>query len=360
MTIQYIERPGLIFEAGSYKDKDFEMTPAELRSAVEAFSQPVDLDIEHIPTVFDGKLGQVVKLSADADNKTMHATVRLPKAVNDLLGDGPIKVSPAFHRTTKQLEKLSLVLNPRVKSAALFEAFSADDSPTEPDPNLVTFAASGELATPNTRKLPQGNPMKKFLDWLKASGAPAEVQEELAAFSADTDTDTAARGAASPTVATPAVDPAKFTALEQSNTSLQEQVTALFAQNQAQQAAAIAAEAERRAKAAIESNRMLPSMRDELIALFSQALQADATAKVTFSDGPEKSQVALLQAMIDKNPAHNLTAEFIENNAKTTNQVMVGGSLVTFSTPADEMRDLLQLTPEGRTTLALVKPVEVK
>jgi hypothetical protein len=118
-----VVREGKIFEAGSYLDKQFEMTPEELREAAAAF-QPVPLDLEHTPTVLDGKLGMLEAVRVSSDGRTLFGTVRLPRWLDDLLKDGERKVSCTWLAATKRLQKLALVLNPRVSDAALMASFS--------------------------------------------------------------------------------------------------------------------------------------------------------------------------------------------------------------------------------------------
>lgn len=120
-----IYRAGKLFESGDYPDKEFSMTPDELSAAVEAFqSGDAPIDIEHMPTVLSDRLGEVVTVEASDDNKELRGIVALPKWLDDALGASARKVSATWNRTSKRLEGLALVLNPRVKSAALMAAFS--------------------------------------------------------------------------------------------------------------------------------------------------------------------------------------------------------------------------------------------
>jgi hypothetical protein len=118
-----VVREGKIFEAGNYPDKNFEMTPDELRRAAAAF-QPVPIDLEHTPTVLDGKLGMLEAVRVSSDGRTLFGTVRLPRWLDDLLKDGERKVSCTWLAATKRLQKLALVMNPRVSDAALMTCFA--------------------------------------------------------------------------------------------------------------------------------------------------------------------------------------------------------------------------------------------
>ena len=120
----YVMREGKIFEAGSYPDKEFELTPEELQ-AVAATFVPVPIDLEHTPTVLDGKMGMLQSVRVSPDGRTLFGTVALPGWLDTLLTEGERKVSCAFHKLSKRLLKLSLVINPRVNDAALMAAFSS-------------------------------------------------------------------------------------------------------------------------------------------------------------------------------------------------------------------------------------------
>lgn len=123
---EYILRTGKIFESGSYPDKKFEMTSEELLDAIADF-QPVEVDLEHMPTILDGKLGKLEAVAIGANGKDLIGTVRLPKWLDTQLGEAERKVSATWDRATKKLLKLALVRNPRVKDAALMAAFMANE-----------------------------------------------------------------------------------------------------------------------------------------------------------------------------------------------------------------------------------------
>lgn len=122
----WVYRTGKIFEAGQYKDKKFEITPEELCEAIADF-KPVDLDLEHMPTILDGKLGKLEAVALGADGWSLIGTVKLPKWLDEQLGDADRKVSATWDRVTKKLNKLALVRNPRVKDAAVMAAFMANE-----------------------------------------------------------------------------------------------------------------------------------------------------------------------------------------------------------------------------------------
>jgi hypothetical protein len=118
-----IYRPGKLFVAGEYRDKDYAMTATEILAAAEAFTDPLPIDLEHVPTPLDGKLGELVSVEARGDE--LHGIVALPKWLDSALDQR--KVSATWDRATKTLAGLALVRNPRVSDAALMAAFAVDE-----------------------------------------------------------------------------------------------------------------------------------------------------------------------------------------------------------------------------------------
>jgi len=119
-----VTRVGKLFACGTYPDKDFEFDQADLQRAIAAF-EPVPVDLEHVPSVLDGKLGFVQRVFAGEDGASLYGEVRLPKWLDAVLEDGERKVSATWDRATKTLKGLALVRTPRVSDAALMAAFSA-------------------------------------------------------------------------------------------------------------------------------------------------------------------------------------------------------------------------------------------
>lgn len=125
----YVYKKGLIFKAGDYPDKGFTMTPEELLAAANDF-KPVSLDVEHMPSIFDGKLGELQAVEPSEDGWNLYGVAKIPVWLNELHGDAPLKVSCTWNRSDKKLTKLALVRNPRVEDAALMAAFTAHELST--------------------------------------------------------------------------------------------------------------------------------------------------------------------------------------------------------------------------------------
>lgn len=121
----YVFKHGLIFKAGDYEDKNFDISEDELKSAVKNFS-PVEIDVEHLrKSPLDGKLGKLEHIMVGEDGKSLYGTVRMPKWFHDnVYKDQPLKVSTTWSRDSKQIRKLALTSTPRINDAVLMAEFS--------------------------------------------------------------------------------------------------------------------------------------------------------------------------------------------------------------------------------------------
>ena len=117
-----VRRFGRIFRGGSYPDKGIDYSDADVASLASNF-QPVDNDLEHRETILSKKIGRLE--SVVARGAELFGTVSIPKWLHDEIGDAPIKCSIAIDKATKKIIGNALVLNPRVRDAELFAAFSA-------------------------------------------------------------------------------------------------------------------------------------------------------------------------------------------------------------------------------------------
>lgn len=119
-----VTRAGKLWEAGDYPDKDFDMTPEENWAAVEAFSGPISLDLEHVPTILSGKLGDLTQIALSNDGMDIDGTLEIPAWLDKVVGPEPIKVSCTWDRDSKTISGLALVVKPRVSDAAVMSAFA--------------------------------------------------------------------------------------------------------------------------------------------------------------------------------------------------------------------------------------------
>lgn len=136
----------VLFRCGDYPDKKFSLTLDEAKVALKDF-QPLNLDLEHKPSVFDGKLGKLATIKLDEANKTFSGEVVIPKWAHEVLPKDKRGLSLSFDPKTKRIRGCSLVVNPRINDAgmqAMFAAFSADllkggdlpEAPVTPTPPI--------------------------------------------------------------------------------------------------------------------------------------------------------------------------------------------------------------------------------
>jgi hypothetical protein len=119
----------LLFRSGNYADKNFSMTTGEIATAAQDFA-PVRVNLEHAPTVLQGKLGEVRAAYVDPnDPDTLRGEVAIPTWLDAQLTDEERRVSAEFDRTTKRLVGLALTPTPRVTDAALMAAFTNAQEP---------------------------------------------------------------------------------------------------------------------------------------------------------------------------------------------------------------------------------------
>lgn len=121
-----VRRRGVIFRAGSYPEKSFAMTAAELRQLAETFTPvPVDLGHPSSSSPLDGTMGDLEAVELSDDGSTLYGRVAFPRWLEDRLGDAKRLVSATFDRATKRLRSLSLVTRPQIEDAELLAAFCA-------------------------------------------------------------------------------------------------------------------------------------------------------------------------------------------------------------------------------------------
>lgn len=407
-----ITRTGKYFEVGKeFTDKNgkkFSVTEADADAGIAEFT-PQSLNLEHMPTIFDGLLGTVNKLWRSG--KDILAEYSIPKWLHEATKGEPIKVSSEWSIAEKKPGAAALVLSPAVSDAVMMSAateFAArHDTPQGQNamqglhdyaaaagavcnaPNArmsskheskaiqavhdmttehgakcasgprSSYFAAGEIAAIDnesaapgeiTQTVPKGKPMSKFA-WLTAMFTKAGVEppttEQLAELSAP--------------------DPASATKIA----DLEAQITALKTDSTVSFAAMVDDRAAAFADGVIQAKKALPAERSSIIVAFTQAAKDDAAhpATVQFSkigaDGKAAvvtgSRVNAIEALYEARPAHTLTREMLK-------EAMESGDLVQFinrqsapdaeaEKPMDEKRykALMSATPFGTAVLKEAK-----
>lgn len=300
---EMVLRTGKLFEAGHFPDKGVSFDDADLEAAAREFS-PVPNDLEHRPSVLDGKLGKLQKVWKQGSE--LYGTVALPKWLDKMVG-GQAKVSLAFNGQ-KRIVGNGIVLRPRIADAAVFAAFSAYEQGQTPAPGTK------EPKRNTTMKLKEAIKHLFGLDSvdpeaevnLPASGSPAPGPETPA---------TPATPAAAATTETPAGETPVFSA----------QLEALKAQNAALAQQAVGAAAYAFADGLIREKKALPAQREQIAGMFRGAVNADAKDGVFFNADStviEGSQVKALKAYFEAAPVHAFSGEALPSD---TMVVFAGG-----------------------------------
>lgn len=136
---------GKLFEAGSYADKQFEMSESELAAAAARFKSPVPVKDEHQLSWFNNKLGEVIRV--EAKGKELVGDVAFPIWMKDAAGTEPIGLSCEFERDTKNLAAVAMTISPRVEDAVLFSAFKQEIGAGTPEVGVADEPAMRALFT---------------------------------------------------------------------------------------------------------------------------------------------------------------------------------------------------------------------
>lgn len=118
-------------EVGFYDANGADITAEDIEAMVSSFA-PVPLDIDHRPTLLDGKLGQLVEVTFSSDKRTLFGRVELPEWLDKALSDVEKKVSLTLDATKRKIQKLALTTNPVVPDAVLFS-----HAPTSPEDEMT-------------------------------------------------------------------------------------------------------------------------------------------------------------------------------------------------------------------------------
>ena len=112
-----VEKDAKIFEAGEYPDKGIEVSEADLDAIIGSFEE-VPVKVEHVDSPLD-PLGTVKRIWRQG--KDLFARLAFPRDLAAFLERrGVKKLSVALQKDPLRLAEVSLVLSPRVPSAAMF------------------------------------------------------------------------------------------------------------------------------------------------------------------------------------------------------------------------------------------------
>lgn len=402
----WVTRRGKIFEAGDFPDKDFVLSPEELASAARDF-QGADLDVEHMPTIFSGKLGKLDRVWVGEDGHTLHGEAKLPAWVHKVIGEDPVRVSTTWTRGSKRIKGLALVLNPRISDAQLTAAFNEAEANQGREAEPVVHIGSNETRRSKIMSGINQSGLAQFFAGLGAlMGLPAsEQQEAVAAATRNAPSGASATGAEGqqggsvvegatleaasgfssplvivnngqpatsdrapqvgvvPSASFSAQTPPPATSEVVEETPREKQLREQLEEVQKQMAALAEERLDSRAaqfaEDLIRDSRALPAERETLVAAFKRASLDDAAspAEVTFSrDGSEVkgSRVDSLEALFKARPRHTLAQEEVG----TGDVAPLANKMETMAPSTDDdgepvmdearKKKLMSMTPLGR------------
>ncbi|MDO8684902.1 MAG: hypothetical protein Q7N50_15670 [Armatimonadota bacterium] len=170
-----VERDALLFRAGSYPDKDIEITEDDLDRMVESFT-PAPIKVEHTDTPLRfGIVAKIWRVGKELFGKLAFNPLAWALAREC----GATKLSVAVRRDKSGLQEVSLVRSPRIADAAVFsgeaEYFAGADLDQE------TTQEGGETMDKQTQpEVKEGEQTAEF-----ASERVAALQKELRAKDVD-------------------------------------------------------------------------------------------------------------------------------------------------------------------------------
>lgn len=129
----WVKRRAKLFEVGEYPDKGVTITSDHLEKLAANFENPVPVLIEHAKSPLE--LGLLTSVTVDGES--LFGEVELSKEANALIEkSGAKSLSLGLSASLDRIKEVSLVKNPRVKSAQLFTNMLEFTAELEP---LVDF-----------------------------------------------------------------------------------------------------------------------------------------------------------------------------------------------------------------------------
>ena len=120
------ERPARLLEAGEYPDKSLSLTESDLDGIVSRFTASLPVKVEHVDSPLD-PLGRVQRVWREGN--ALLGTLAFPEDLAGFLRRrGAAKLSVGLSREPLALLEVSLVLKPRVASAALMGSEMGSDT----------------------------------------------------------------------------------------------------------------------------------------------------------------------------------------------------------------------------------------
>ena len=326
---EMVTKRGKIFEAGDYPDKGVSFDEDDLEAAASDFTEVLN-DLEHRPTVLDGKLGQLKKVWRVG--KELHGELTIPKWFTEVVGDEAIKVSLSFNRD-KRINGNALVLRPRISDAAVMSAFTAFNSQPpeakEPQSKMPKTTIAALMASLGVGDLSKADPSTE-IDLPVGFSMPAPTPPAVTP----------------PPVQNPTSEAPETTVFNARLESMEKQL-AQFSKVAVDNAAISFADS------VIRANKVLPAQRDQVADQYRSAVLADANGGPQFTDGVVVSGQAVesLTKFYENTQPLPYSAEAI-NGGETA--VLFANHSPSTTPSEDRINHLLSLTPVGQQAKAAV------
>lgn len=131
-------REAKLFEAAEYPDRGISFNEADLDAIIAGFNDPVPVRVQHGPSPWDGKFGNVIKIWRSG--KDLMGSIEWPVHVWEFLCKmGTKSLSVGFDWRQRRLQEVSVVDRPRVLTARAF-----DDSITKSELMVFGFDFSAD------------------------------------------------------------------------------------------------------------------------------------------------------------------------------------------------------------------------
>lgn len=275
-------KKGKIFQCGSYPDKGITVDQDAFAAANDSFA-PVPINIEHWPTVLDGRLGELLTVETASDG-AVYGLVAVPKELDDLIGQGSVPVSVEIDPETMRVVGLALAKSPRVYDAAIFSNLGVK------------------------HHVRQGETMTRWKEFIKAAFSKAVEDmpdESLEAQEKESREDPREQDSLEAQVK------AEREAREKAEQDLAELKARQEEEAKAREQAQLDAASQVFAEEFVAANKILPSQADAVALQYRTALRVDNHGKACFADGrPVEGDCATsLRALLDAQPAQRWTQE---------------------------------------------------
>ena len=176
----WVERRAKLFEAGDYPDKGVSVSTENLQAIAANFDLPVPVLIEH----GDSPLHLGFLIAVDADSANLSGLIALTREADQLLiKSGAQSLSVGLERDLEHIREVSVVRNPRVESARLFDTrplFSSGFAD-------VDYAKLAHQAQVESRKQEAGNQVEILVNSGQLAPRQATVATLLFACDAEID-----------------------------------------------------------------------------------------------------------------------------------------------------------------------------